>query len=34
MEELKYKVPNRKIAEKILEEASILNPGPWVEHSR
>lgn len=34
MEELKYKVPNRKIAEGILEEASILNPGPWVEHSR
>ncbi len=34
MEELKYKVPSRKIAEEILDEASILNPGPWVEHSR
>ncbi|GAA0772434.1 HD domain-containing protein [Clostridium subterminale] len=34
MEELKYKVPSRKMAEKILDEASILNPGPWVEHSR
>jgi len=34
MEELKYKVPSRKIAEEILDEASILNPGLWVEHSR
>ncbi|WP_346921105.1 HD domain-containing protein [Clostridium sp. UBA7339] len=34
MEELKYKVPSRRIAEEILKEASILNPGPWVEHSR
>lgn len=34
MEELKCKVPSRKMAEEILDEASILNPGPWVEHSR
>lgn len=34
MEELKYKVPSRKMAEEMLDEASILNPGPWVEHSR
>ncbi len=34
MEELKCKVPNRRMAEEILDEASILNPGLWVEHSR
>jgi len=28
------KIPSREEASKILEEASNLNPGPWVEHSR
>ncbi len=27
-------VLNREIAEKALEDASKLNPGPWVEHSK
>lgn len=28
------KIPTRQQAEKYLTEAGILNPGPWVEHSR
>ncbi len=34
MNELNYKFPNVKEAEIILNEASKLNPGQWVEHSK
>lgn len=27
------RIPNQEQAEKYLEEADILNPGPWVDHS-
>lgn len=33
MNELIFSVPSRKEAENMLKEASLLNPGPWVEHS-
>lgn len=33
MNKLIYKVPNRREAEDILQQASKLNPGPWVHHS-
>lgn len=33
MNKLIYKVPNRREAEDILQQASKLNPGPWVNHS-
>ena len=26
--------PNRQRAEQILNEAKILNDGPWIEHSK
>lgn len=29
-----FEIPSREEADKILEEASKLNPGPWVEHSK
>lgn len=33
MNKLIYKIPNRREAEDILQQASKLNPGPWVNHS-
>ena len=33
MNKLIYKIPNRREAEDILQQASKLNPGPWVHHS-
>lgn len=33
MNKLIYKIPNRREGEDILQQASKLNPGPWVNHS-
>lgn len=34
MEDVPLRIPDREQAEKYLQDAEILNPGPWVEHSR
>ena len=28
------KIPSIEEAERLIEEASRLNPGPWIEHNR
>lgn len=28
------KIPSIEEAERLIEEAAILNPGPWIEHNK
>lgn len=28
------KIPSIEEAKKLIEEAAILNPGPWIEHNK